>query len=187
VRVIAGTAKGTCLGPVPAGTRPVSDRAREGLFSSLGPDVLHARVLDLFAGTGALGIETLSRGAEHAVLVDRVRAACDAIRRNLALTGFADQATVHRSEVLPFLRKGDAEGGGFDLVFLDPPYELEGPELEDALQELVSGWLRAPGWTVVVTRATGSSTPVVPLHWLTRRRLTYGDSFLIVYQEDPWA
>jgi len=185
--VIAGTAKGIRLGPVPPGTRPVSDRAREGLFSSLGDGVRGARVLDLFAGTGALGIECLSRGAEHAVFVDRARAACDAIRRNLAFTGLADQAKVHRLEVLRFLRKGIAEGGGFDVVLLDPPYELEGPELEDALQELDSGWLRGPGWTVVVTRASESSTLVVPLHWLARRRLIYGDSLLIVYQEDPWA
>ena len=185
--MIAGTAKGTRLGPVPSGTRPVSDRAREGLFSSLGPGVRHARVLDLCAGTGALGIEALSRGADRAVFVDRARPGVEAIRRNLLLTGLADQASVYRSDVLPFLRRGNAEGSAFGLVFLDPPYEVEGPEIEDALQELASGWLQAPGWTVVVTRASGSSTPVVPLHWLAARRLIYGDSLLIVYQEDPWA
>ena len=187
MRVIAGTAKGTRLGPVPPGARPVSDRAREGLFSSLGDTVRHARGLDLYAGTGALGIEALSRGADHVVFVDRARAATDSIRRNLTLTRLLEQATVHRSEVLPFLRKGNHEGGAFDLVFCDPPYDLEGPGLEDVLSELASGWLRDPGWAVVLTRASETSTPVIPLHWRPRRRLRYGDSLLIVYQEDPWA
>jgi len=80
VRVIAGTAKGVRLGPVPRGVRPVTDRAREGVFSSLGTGVPGARVLDLYAGTGAMAIEALSRGAEHATLVERDRAAVGAIR-----------------------------------------------------------------------------------------------------------
>lgn len=187
MRVIAGSAKGSRLGPVPPGARPVSDRAREGLFSSLGDAVRHARVLDLFAGTGALGIEALSRGADHAVFVDRARPSVEAVRHNLELTQLADQATVHRSGCLAFLRKGPGVERPFDLVFLDPPYDDAGPELEGCLDELENGWLREPGWTVVLTRASESSTPVIPLHWLARRRLRYGDSLLIVYQEDRWA
>jgi 16S rRNA (guanine966-N2)-methyltransferase len=187
VRVIAGTAKGSRLGPVPPGARPVSDRAREGLFSSLGDAVRHARVLDLYAGTGALGIEALSRGADHVVFVDRARPATEAIRRNLGLTQLTEQATVHRSECLSFLRKHDAADPPFDIVFLDPPYDLEGSDVEETLEALASGWLRAPGWTVVLTRGSESSMPVIPLHWLARRRLRYGDSLLIVYQEDRWA
>lgn len=187
MRVIAGTAKGSRLGPVPPGVRPVSDRAREGLFSSLGDGVRHARALDLYAGTGALGIEALSRGADHVVFVDRARPAVEAIRHNLELTQLAEQATVHRSECLRFLRKHDGTDAPFDIVFVDPPYDLESPELEDALHALATGWLRDPGWTVVLTRGSGSSTSVIPLHWLARRRLRYGDSLLIVYQEDRWA
>ena len=80
VRVVAGTAKGVRLAPVPRGVRPVSDMAREGVFSSLGELVRGARVLDLYAGTGAMAIEALSRGAEHAVLVERDRAALRTIR-----------------------------------------------------------------------------------------------------------
>jgi 16S rRNA (guanine(966)-N(2))-methyltransferase RsmD len=187
VRVIAGTAKGTRLGPVPSGTRPVSDRAREGLFSSLGDVVLEARVLDLFAGSGALGIEALSRGARHALFADHSRQARDAIRQNLQRAQLDGRATVVRSDIVTLLRKGNADQDRFDLVFCDPPYDLEGPQLEDALQELASGWLRESNWTVVLTRASQSSTPVIPLHWLARRRLRYGDSLLIVYQEDSWA
>jgi 16S rRNA (guanine966-N2)-methyltransferase len=187
VRVIAGTAKGSRLGPVPPGARPVSDRAREGLFSSLGDEVRHARALDLYAGTGALGIEALSRGADHVVFVDRARTAVEAIRHNLGLTQLTEQASVHRSECLSFLRKRDAADPPVDIAFVDPPYELEGPDLEEPLEALATGWLRDPGWTVVLTRGSGSSMPVIPLHWLARRRLRYGDSLLIVYQEDRWA
>ena len=81
MRVIAGAAKGLKLAPVPDGTRPLSDRAREGLFSSLGPTVVGACVFDLYAGTGAVGIEALSRGAEHAVFVDHGQAATRTWRR----------------------------------------------------------------------------------------------------------
>lgn len=165
----------------------MSDRAREGLFSSLGDDVRWARVLDLFAGTGALGIEALSRGADEVVAVDRSRPAVDTIGRNLLTTGLSDRARVLRSEVLAFLRKGNDSAKPFDLSFIDPPYALEGVGLSDTISALATGWLREPGWTVVLTRATGSSTPVVPLHWATRRHLSYGDSLLIVYQEDRWA
>ena len=94
MRVIAGSAKGMRLGPVPPGVRPVSDRAREGLFSSLALEVPDARVLDLYAGTGAMGIEALSRGAEHAVFVDRAYEASAAIHDNLDRTRLADRATV---------------------------------------------------------------------------------------------
>src|SRR5438093_101334 len=103
MRVVAGAAKGRRLAPVPAGTRPVSDRAREGLFSSLGPAVEGARVLDLFAGTGALGIEALSRGAVSAAFVDRAQAAVRTIRENLRRTELAERARVVRRDALRFL------------------------------------------------------------------------------------
>jgi 16S rRNA (guanine966-N2)-methyltransferase len=186
MRVIAGSAKGVRLGPVPPGARPVSDRAREGLFSSLGDAVRGARVLDLFAGTGALGIEALSRGATHATFVDRSARACDAIRRNLELTHLGRQAIVHKHDALAMLQRGRT-GPRFDLVFCDPPYDVGGREVADVLQELASGWIGGSGWRAVLSRPVESSTPVVPLHWLARRRLRYGDSLLIVYQEDPWA
>src|SRR6266498_4765844 len=97
VRIVAGSARGTRLAPVPAGTRPVSDRAREGLFSSLGARVEGARVLDLFAGTGAMGIEALSRGAVGATFVDASVEAIRTIKENLRGTGVGGGATVRRS------------------------------------------------------------------------------------------
>ena len=116
MRVIAGSAKGVRLGPVPRGVRPVSDMAREGVFSSLGPDVAGGRVLDLYAGTGAMAIEALSRGAEHATLVERDRAALGAIRDNLARARVAEAADVVASDVLPFLTRDDNGLVGIDLV-----------------------------------------------------------------------
>jgi 16S rRNA (guanine966-N2)-methyltransferase len=186
MRVIAGSAKGRRLGPVPRGVRPVSDRAREGLFSSLAGRVVEARCLDLFAGTGAVGIEALSRGASSCRFVDRSRAAAAAIRANLAVTGLADRATVVVGDVLDHLRGGPPEEPA-DLVFLDPPYELEGPSLDACLAALDAGWLAPPGWTVVVTRGHKGSLPGVPLHWAAARQLRYGDSLLTLYREDRWA
>jgi 16S rRNA (guanine966-N2)-methyltransferase len=97
MRVIAGTAKGTRLGRAPAGVRPVSDRVREGLFSSIGPWLEGSRVLDLYAGTGAVGIEALSRGAEHATFVDSSPSAVAAVRDNLRRAGFEGRGAVRRS------------------------------------------------------------------------------------------
>lgn len=186
MRVIAGSAKGTRLGPVPPGVRPVSDRAREGMFSSLAMDIPDAEVLDLFAGTGALGIEALSRGADRAVFVDRSFEASAAIYDNLARAHVSDRGVVVMKDVDAFLTGGPA-GAPFDLVLVDPPYDLDAPDLADTLQELGSGWLPDQGWTVVLTRGIKSSTPVIPIHWAVARQLRYGDSLVILYREVSWA
>ncbi len=183
MRVVAGSAKGVRLGPVPKGVRPVSDMAREGLFSSLGPRVVGGRVLDLFAGTGALGIEALSRGAAEAVFVDRSRASTAAIRENLERTALSGHAVVVTVDARVFLTRNDKKGAPFDLVLADPPYELGGEELDDALAELAEGWLAPSGWTVALTRRKGSSTPVIPVHWLAARRLEYGDTLVLLLRE----
>jgi 16S rRNA (guanine966-N2)-methyltransferase len=186
MRIIAGSAKGTRLGPVPDGTRPVSDRAREGLFASLGEAVAQALVLDLFAGTGALGIEALSRGATSAVFVDRSRAAARAIRANLQLTGLTELGRVIVADVPAYVRERPPGTAPFDLVFLDPPYQADARSLTQVLGALDRGWL-APGWTVVVTRGHKGPLPAPPLHWNARRQLRYGDSLLICYREVAWA
>jgi 16S rRNA (guanine966-N2)-methyltransferase len=184
MRIISGTAKGVRLAPVPRGVRPVSDMAREGLFSSIAADVPGAVVLDLYAGTGALGIEAMSRGAERATFVDRSRPAQATIRRNLDLTALADRAEVILSPVARFLTRHDRSAGPFDLVLVDPPYEAPGPEVDAVLADLGSGWLPGQGWTVVLTRPAGSSMPVIPVHWHVARRLEYGDTLVLVYRED---
>ena len=186
MRVIAGSAKGTRLGPVPPGVRPVSDRAREGLFSSLAMDVPDANVLDLFAGTGALGIEALSRGADRAVFVDRSYEASAAIYDNLTRAHLSERGAIITTDVDAFLSVAPA-GPPFDVVLLDPPYELDAPDLARTLQKLVSGWLSDDGWTVVLTRGVKSSTLVIPIDWVVARQLRYGDSLVILYREVSWA
>src|SRR5919108_5919547 len=121
MRVIAGTYGGRTLKTPPgAGTRPTSDRVREALFSILGDRTHGARVLDLFAGSGALGLEALSRGAEHVTFVDDNRAAIGAIKANLAALN-AD-AQVRQTDALRFLNAARIGGAQYDLIFLDPPY-----------------------------------------------------------------
>ena len=187
MRVIAGSAKGMRLGPVPPGVRPVSDRAREGLFSSVALALPDARVLDLYAGTGAMGIEALSRGADHAVFVDRAYQASAAIHDNLDRTRLADRATVVTQDVSAFVAQMPPTAGPFDLVVLDPPYDITASELEGVLAGLGRETLSDQGWTVVLTRGFKSSTPVIPVHWAVARQLRYGDSLVILYREVSWA
>ena len=131
MRVIAGRLGGRRLAAPPGrGTRPTADRVRESLFSILGP-LEGLRVLDLFAGSGALGIEALSRGAARAVFVDSDARAGRVIRRNLSELGLA--APMHVADALAYLRWPDP-GGPFDLIFLDPPYS-SGPRLAAKLSE----------------------------------------------------
>lgn len=177
MRVIAGSAKGRRLARVPPGVRPVSDRVREGVFSSLGDAVEGARVADLYAGTGALGIEALSRGADEALFVERDPGAVATIRENLERTGLSSRATVVRSEVDRFLRR-PAEPG-FDLVFLDPPYD-DGVDAVLALTD--AGSLLRAGFTVVLSRGVRSSNDVIPVHWAVARRLSYGDSVITLFR-----
>jgi 16S rRNA (guanine966-N2)-methyltransferase len=186
MRIVAGEARGRRLAPVPSGTRPVSDRAREGLFSSLGALVPGARVLDLFAGTGALGIEALSRGAALATFVERSPEAIDAIRDNLQRTGMSKRATVLRRDAMRFLEgasSGDHEPDErYDLVLADPPYDAP-PETVDALVRGMSGLLSGPRAAAVLTRPHKGYTAVVPVNLQVARRLRYGDSLILVYRE----
>lgn len=133
MRVVAGELRSRRLHTV-AGqhTRPTSDRARAGLFDWLGPSVDGARVLDLYAGTGALGIEALSRGAREAVFVERARAALQVLRRNLDELGLRDRSRVVEADLSRGLRPIAAKLGTFDLVLADPPYE------GDALSRLLA-------------------------------------------------
>jgi len=179
VRVIAGSAKGIRLAPVPDGTRPLADRAREGLFSSLGPAVEGARVLDLFAGTGAVGIEALSRGASHALFVEASPAAIRTIRDNLGRTGLGGRAEVRRGEVSRAIHRVP---GPFGIVFMDPPYAHPFGALERLLAGLEAEGLVERGGLVVLTRSGGDHIPVIPIDWQPDRRLSYGDAYVSVFQ-----
>lgn len=130
MRVITGSARGKRLKePRNQDTRPTTDRVKEGLFNIVQFDLEGRRVLDLFAGTGQLGIEALSRGAAHVTFVDLRRESAALVQENLALTGLADRANVVQGDSLAFLA---ACGEKFDMVFIDPPYNT--PLLEQALE-----------------------------------------------------
>lgn len=151
-RIIAGRAKGRVLEVPPAGTRPTSDRVRESVFSALehvlgGWDGVH--VLDLYAGSGAMGLESLSRGARTAVLVDTGNTACAVMRRNCSkssLPGEIVHSKVHRFLATDATRQ-------FDVVFLDPPYELPAVDVRDALDQLVDRQWLAQAAVVIVERS----------------------------------
>jgi 16S rRNA (guanine966-N2)-methyltransferase len=155
-------------------TRPTSDRVREALFSILGDRVAGARVLDLFAGSGALAIEALSRGAGEATLVDSSGAAIAAIRRNLEALGA--EAEVVRAPALRFLEGARNRARQYDLVFLDPPYRQPwalGRELTTALRPLFAGDAR------VVTESDRRNPLGLDLDLLDERR--YGDTLIHIY------
>jgi 16S rRNA (guanine966-N2)-methyltransferase len=131
-RVIAGSARGTRLLSPGAGTRPLGDRVKETLFAILEPDLAGARVLDLFAGSGAGGIEAMSRGAAAAVLVERDPGACRVIMENLRRAHVYGRAAVVRADAIEYLRERAKSDGPFDVVLVDPPY-AEPELLETAL------------------------------------------------------
>jgi 16S rRNA (guanine966-N2)-methyltransferase len=159
-RIISGSAGGTVIDVPPRGTRPTSDRVRESLFGALEAGGLldGAHVVDLYAGSGALGLEAASRGAASVDLVEHAAGAVSLIRRNAERVTKAIGAPVplrvHRATVAGFLR--DATGT-YDLVFLDPPYELSDTELTVALAALTPRL--APDATVIVERAKRSPAP----------------------------
>jgi 16S rRNA (guanine966-N2)-methyltransferase len=147
MRVIAGTARGVRLvAPRDAGTRPITDRVKETLFAILGDRVPGARVLDLYAGSGAIGIEALSRGAASVDFVEHARRARQSIERNLGATRLADHARVHALDVERFLADPPAGAAPWGLVVLDPPYEAHA--IVAPLQALVPHLV--PGAVVVV-------------------------------------
>jgi 16S rRNA (guanine966-N2)-methyltransferase len=180
LRVIAGSAGGRRLVAPKGDTRPTTDRLKEALFASLGRHRTDdAAVLDLYAGSGALAIEALSRGAARAVLVDRDAAAEVAVRANLSTTGFDDVATFVRSPVERFLRT-NAPATPFDLVFLDPPYDVSSTEVVAVLEQLSEAPWITPGATVVIERPKGGTALELPDGWGTEKERAYGDTLLVV-------
>jgi len=166
MRVIAGTAGGLALlAPRDAGTRPIADRVKETLFAILAERVPGSRVLDLYAGSGAIGIEALSRDAAHCDFVERGRAAVAAIRENLRRTGLAERASVHAADVAQHLAA--LAGDRYDLAFLDPPYDERA--ILAPLERLVPHL--APGASVVVKHFWRTPIPEPPglARWRERR------------------
>ena len=179
MRVIAGKARGIQL-KTPEGllTRPTADRVKEALFSIIQFDIVGATVLDLFGGTGQLGIEALSRGAEHAVFVDASERACNLIRENLRRTGFAGQATVVCCDYLTFLSRNNRV---FRIIFLDPPYAET--YLENALERITEIDILQSNGIIVTERPLGKDIQS-DFHGLTRSRdYKYGKTLLTFYRK----
>lgn len=185
-RIIAGRARGRQL-RVPPGerTRPTTDRVREALFSTLAAwaggaeeapeeQLVGIRLLDLYAGSGAIGLEAVSRGAKEAVLVEAHRPVVELIRRNAAATGLADRVRVQPVGVTVFLA-GEPEP--FDVVWLDPPYSMSTADVDAVLARIARGWLAADG-LVVVERSARDPAPhwpaLLPERWARR----YGETQL---------
>ncbi len=182
MRVIAGEAKGRTLFPVPgAGTRPIADRVKAALFDTLGARVPDCVFLDLFAGTGSVGIEALSRGAARAVFVEKSRQAIATIHRNLTATGLGDRARVEQADVFRFLRE---TGETFDIVHVAPPqYQGLWARTVQAIDQRAS-LLAAEG--VVVAQIYPKEFQELPLAVLTltdQRR--YGSTLLCFYEPRP--
>lgn len=173
MRVVAGRLGGRRLAaPRGAATRPTSDRVREALFSVLGETVAGARVLDLFAGSGALGIEALSRGAARATFVERAAAAQRALAANLEALGL--EAEVHNGDAVAYLGYASRAGETYDLVFLDPPYR----DAERLAGELVLSGVLAPGARVVVESDRRAPLALeLPLTFERR----YGDTLIRIH------
>ena len=175
-RIIAGTARGRRIRVPPGGARPTTDRVREALFASL--DHLlggfsRLRILDLYAGSGALGLEAASRGAGEVVLVERDRAIARAARTNAASVDLPQVQVV----VAPVLAYLSGTSRPFDLVLADPPYATPAPEVEAMLERLAGGWL-APGAVVVVERPSRDGAFSWPTRFVAHRQSAYGGTTL---------
>lgn len=180
LRVIAGTAKGRRLKLVPGDTtRPVMDRVKEAFFSILGRQIFDATFLDLFAGTGSVGIEALSRGAKRAVFVEMDKLAVQTIQANLEITGLGDSATIRRSDVLSFLKK--PSGTAYDFIYIAPP------QYKDLWKKTLETLDANPGWigpdTVVIVQIDPSEQQPIELSQLVpydERR--YGKTLLWFFE-----
>jgi len=176
LRIISGSARGARLAAVPPGVRPTSDRVRESLFNALGQFFDGGATLDLYAGTGALGIEALSRGVERATFVEKNARAAAAIGENLRRTRLEERAEVTRESVGRALERLREHGRTYNLIFMDPPYRIATTEVEGVLSRL--GALLAPDGRVVVERGDAPEEVLLGEKGVTRR---YGGTVVTVF------
>lgn len=178
MRVISGTARGRRLKELPGmDTRPTTDKVKESLFNIIQFDIEGRRVLDLFGGTGQLGIEALSRGAARCTFVDMNRQAAAIIRENVTAVGFADQAMVQQGDAMAFL-SGCREK--YDLIFLDPPYQTQ--LLENCVQAVVKFDILSEHGIMVCESAVEKQLPEPSAPYEKGREYRYGKIKLTVYR-----
>ncbi len=179
MRVISGSAKGRRLDSVPGdSTRPITDRVKESLFNIIGPEIQNSRFLDLFAGTGSVGIEALSRGAESALFIDLNRRAIKTVHANLKVTGLSESAHVSHGNAFTYLE--GPQNQAFDYIYIAPPqYKglwLQALVLLDAHLE----WLSPDGWVIVQIHP--KELIILDLdHLVEFDRRTYGSTLLLFF------
>ena len=180
MRVVSGTARGRSLKAVPGkGTRPTTDKVKEALFSMIGPYFEGGQVLDLFAGTGGLGIEALSRGMDHAIFIDMDPKAIDVIKQNLQATQLVKQAEVYRNDAKRAIKALAKRGTSFSLVFLDPPYRMT--DADELVMELEEKQLLHPDVTVVMEHDAEVSYADRIGKLSLWKRSSYGETIISVY------
>ena len=188
MRIIAGVHRGRrLLGPRGQAIRPTSDRVKEALFSILGERTMGARVLDLYAGTGSIGIEALSRGAAHVTFVEANREALRLMQANLQQCGLQQSASICPVEVSRFVPRGNHGSGPYNIVFCDPPYQLT-PKLIALIQEWDRGWL-ADDAVVILEHGRKAEIPSTMGPLVQVKRYDYGDTaltrFQVTFQTQP--
>ena len=178
MRIVAGVLGGRRLhAPKGAAIRPTADRVREAIFSILGPAVAGAEVLDLFAGTGAMGLEALSRGASRAVFVDQSVHAVRLIRSNVEVCQVADRVRVIHGSVNQAIRRLAGHGETFDLIFIDPPYGRD--SIQKTLLSLDE--VTRSGTVVVAEHGSRDPLPVQIQEWSQTEARRYGDTSIAFY------
>jgi 16S rRNA (guanine(966)-N(2))-methyltransferase RsmD len=184
MRVIAGSRKGhRLMGPKTDGLRPTADRVKEALFSILSPRIVDARFLDLYAGTGAIGIEALSRGAQHVTFVESSPAALKVLRANLEHCGFdsSPDMDIRACTAESLLKRSGSSADPYDIVFADPPYDQQ-----DAGHDLLAGLelspIMAPHTTIILEHATRLTVPSQVGHLSRERQYRYGDTTLSLFR-----
>jgi 16S rRNA (guanine(966)-N(2))-methyltransferase RsmD len=180
MRIIAGSHRGRRLsGPQGIALRPTSDKVREALFSIIGTQVSGGRFLDLYAGTGAVGIEALSRGAAAVTFVESDPKAVQLLQRNLQACQLVDRAQIRVGQTAAFLDRKDWWGGPYDILFADPPYAAL-----DELEILIHAWrpgLLSKHAAVIIEQDSRTTLPASIDHAVLVRRYVYGDTALYLY------
>jgi len=182
VRVISGTAKGHKLKTVKGiTTRPTSDRVKESLFNIITPFIMDSEVLDLFAGTGSLGIEALSRGARLAVLVDKSRECCDIIKENLVHTKLQEKCTVYNADFVDIVARMAGEGRKFDIILLDPPYNKN--FIQEMLKILMKNDIIRNNGILIAEHRIDDTLPESEGMLKIADKRVFGDTVLSIYRK----
>ncbi|KKO54462.1 16S rRNA (guanine(966)-N(2))-methyltransferase RsmD [Paenibacillus sp. DMB20] len=181
MRVVSGSAKGRPLKSVPGmGTRPTTDKVKEAIFSMIGPYFEGGAALDLFAGTGGLGIESLSRGIDKAIFIDMEPKSIETVRANLKATGFGDRSEVFRNEAGRALKVLEKRKYQFDLVFLDPPYRMKNGDA--LMMEMATRGLLRTGALLVLEYESDYAYPKDMEGFLHMRTAEYGETAVSIYK-----